>query len=150
MKPMVRQSSSGFTLMECAVVIAIVGILAAVAIPRFTDTSSQAELTQIKDFKASLTSAARMYRTAQNMEPTLFSQYVSNQPGGATSGNNTITTYGIGPNGTSSACTVAGAVITCSGTFNKWSRVTYTINNAGQITGTAMAGNGNTLGNATF
>ena len=140
--------SKGFTLIELAVVIAIIAILAAVAIPRFADTTAQAELSTIKDFKATLASAAAMYTAAQSTTPSQFTDYVTSSAPPLT-GNFTISTYGFGPKGTNTPCTVGGATITCSGTFNKYSTVTYTFN-GGNITGTATASAGNNLGNATF
>lgn len=140
------KTQKGFTLIELAVVIAIIAILAAVAIPRFADTTAQAELSTIKDFKASLASAGAMYTAAQSATPNGFTNYVTNTQTAATPF--TITTYGFGPKGTTTPCTVAATTITCANTFNKWS-VTYTYT-GGQVTGTAAPTNQNTLPQATF
>lgn len=142
------KASKGFTLIELAVVIAIIAILAAVAIPRFADTTAQAELSTIKDFKATLASAAAMYTAAQSTTPSLFTDYVTSAAP-PLAGNFTISTYGFGPKGTKTPCTVGGNTVTCTGTFNKYATVTYTFN-GGNITGTATAAAGNSLGNATF
>jgi type IV pilus assembly protein PilA len=142
------KTKKGFTLIELAVVIAIIAILAAVAIPRFADTTSQAELSTIKDFKATLASSAAIYTAAQSTTPLGFNNFVA-KTAPPLVGNFTITTYGFGPKGTASACNPTAATITCTGTFNKWSSVTYTYN-SGQISGTATAATGNSLGNQTF
>jgi len=142
------KATKGFTLIELAVVIAIIAILAAVAIPRFSDTTAQAELSTIKDFKATLASAAAMYTAAQSTTPSQFTDYVTSSAPPLT-GNFTISTYGFGPKGSTTPCTVGGTTVTCSGTFNKYSTVTYTFN-GGNITGVATAAAGNSLGNATF
>jgi len=138
------KATKGFTLIELAVVIAIIAILAAVAIPRFADTTAQAELSTIKDFKASLASAAAMYTAAQSTSPNGFNNYVTN----AQAVNNpfTMSTYGFGPKGATSPCTVAAATVTCNTTFNKWT-VTYNWN-SGSVTGKATPANGNSFATA--
>lgn len=149
------KTQKGFTLIELAVVIAIIAILAAVAIPRFADTTAQAELSTIRDFKATLASSAAIYTAAQSATPNNFTDFVTSAAPPLT-GNMTITTFGFGPKGSRTPCTVAGAQITCTGgagatvgTFSKYTNVTYNWN-GGQITGTATAAAGNSLGNATF
>ena len=138
----------GFTLIELAVVIAIIAILAAVAIPRFADTTSQAELSVIKDFKSTLTSAAAVYTAAQSATPAGFNNYVTNTAPPLT-GAFTVSTYGVGPNGATAPCGASATQITCTGTqFNKWN-VTYTFN-GGSITGAATPKNGNTLAASNF
>ena len=133
----------GFTLIELVVVIAIIAILAAVAIPRFEDTTAQAELSAMKDFKSALISAAAVYTTAKSTSPVGFNNYVTNTAPPLT-GAFTVTTYGIGPNGVKSPCSATATNVTCtSGQFNKWN-VTYTYND-GTITGQATPKSGNSL-----
>lgn len=70
--------SKGFTLIELAVVIAIIAILAAVAIPRFGNAAGQAECSKVKDLASQLTSAASIYTAEQASTPTGFSDFVTN------------------------------------------------------------------------
>lgn len=69
--------SKGFTLIELVVVIVILGILAAVALPRFMDATEDAHQAAVKGVAGSLASAVVLVR----------SQYELNRNGGA-SGNN--------------------------------------------------------------
>lgn len=140
-------AQKGFTLIELAVVIAIIGILAAVALPRFGDTTAQAEFANIKDLKSQLSSAAAIYTAEQAATPNGFDDYVSNATTAAKP--KTMALGGFGPNAAASACTVSAATVTCNGTFNKWN-VTYTFNSGQGITGQANPINGNTSAAKTF
>lgn len=53
-----RLMQSGFTLIELIIVVVIVGIMAAIAIPKYNDIASQARLAMLKGIGGSISSAA--------------------------------------------------------------------------------------------
>jgi prepilin-type N-terminal cleavage/methylation domain-containing protein len=112
-------STNGFTLIELAVVIVVLGILAATAIPRYMDATALAEASNIRDFKTKLTSAAVFYIHENGRPPRGFNEFVTNTP--TVLPPHFVSTHALGS--TQPCRSIQANSITCNN-FQKWT-VTY-------------------------
>ena len=71
------KSNKGFTLIELVVVIAILGILAGIAIPRFLDATATARGAKIVADMRTIDSAIMMYNAKTGNMPTASSQLIT-------------------------------------------------------------------------
>ena len=107
-----RQQESGFTLIELVIVIAIIGILAAVAIPKFIDLAGEAQVAATTAVAGALSSAnasnygARKLNTSLGNAVTNCTDLATALQGGLPSGY-TITAGSVAVD-TSVSCTLNG------------------------------------------
>ena len=62
----IRRTRKGFTLIELLIVVVIIGILAAIAIPKFADTKNKAYVTAMKSDLKNMVSSAEAYYSDKN------------------------------------------------------------------------------------
>jgi type IV pilus assembly protein PilA len=112
----------GFTLVELALVMAIIAILAAVAIPRFGNVSASGECTTIKNMVTQLISAASIWAAENRVPPDGFTDFVAADalPPPGTSRAPTISLRNFGAQAATSPCIVSLDTITCNGTFKSY------------------------------
>jgi general secretion pathway protein G len=63
------RARSGFTLVEILIVVIILGILAAIVIPQFTDASTQARLSSLKSNLQTMRSQIELYKVQHTDTP---------------------------------------------------------------------------------
>ncbi|MDZ4258588.1 MAG: prepilin-type N-terminal cleavage/methylation domain-containing protein [Gemmatimonadales bacterium] len=122
-----RSNRKGFTLIELLIVVVIIGILAAIAIPKFAATKDKAKLASVKtDIKNVMTAQEAYFSDwnayANTIPSTLFTPTVGNTltvAGSTSSFSATVVNASI--SGTPDQCTVTvgdgtatDGVITCS------------------------------------
>jgi type II secretion system protein G len=100
----------GFTLIELLIVIVIIGILAAIAIPKFASTKEKAYLTAMKSDLKNLTTAQEAYFADWVAYTTAFQPTVYTVTAGVTAPNIALTgdgwTASVGHNLTSKTCAI--------------------------------------------
>lgn len=101
-----QQNESGFTLIELMVVVAIIGILTAIAIPQYAKYQARARQTEAKTTLSSIYTAEQSF----SVENGSYTECLANI-GAQTTGNNTYYTAGFLGND-SSKCSSSGAM-TC-------------------------------------
>ncbi|UZX15748.1 prepilin-type N-terminal cleavage/methylation domain-containing protein [Thermus sp. PS18] len=115
--------AKGFTLIELAIVIVIIGILVAIAVPRFVDLTGQANQANVEATAASVRSAYAIATVQAKGVPTC-AQILGNLDGGTVSG----TTWTSADGNTTVSCTsgTPGTITVTRGTASVTLR--YNIN----------------------
>ena len=135
LKKTVAKKQKGFTLIELAIIIAIIGIMSAVAVTQFIDLTGNAEEAVLSDYLQKLNTGVASYMAATGHRPDTFADFVADTPGAMAPGtglNIALLTNRAGVALCSSAAT-APTTLTCEQAALRAKTAVYTLN-AGAIT----------------
>ena len=90
------KARSGFTLVEILIVVVILGILAAIVIPQFTDASTEAKYSSLASNLQMLRAQIELYKIQHNDNPPTLANFVA-QMTGTTDVNGATTGTDFGP-----------------------------------------------------
>ncbi|MDX1973973.1 MAG: prepilin-type N-terminal cleavage/methylation domain-containing protein, partial [Candidatus Sumerlaeia bacterium] len=72
-----NKKTRGFTLIELLIVVAIIAILAAIAVPNFLEAQTRSKVSRVKSDMRTATTAIELYHLDNNAYPTGFGLSVS-------------------------------------------------------------------------
>jgi len=75
------RAKSGFTLVEILIVVVILGILAAIVIPQFTDASTEAKTSSLCSDLQTIRSQIELYKIQHNDNPPTLANFVAQMTG---------------------------------------------------------------------
>jgi len=134
-KKTANKKQKGFTLIELAIIIAIIGIMSAVAVTQFIDLTGNAEEAVLSDYLQKLNTGVASYMAATGHRPDTFADFVANTPAALSPGtglNIALLTNRAGTVLCSPAAT-APTTLTCDQAALRARTAVYTLN-AGAIT----------------